>query len=452
MGAAASDLHCMSLSFEGESPTSKAMSGKEARLDAQAGISGAAGEAPQSKEERKKAFADKVNSLDENSRGKFHEYDLAVSIGKTDEIKSRMALDFARTSASESQAFLDSMAAPAEAKAALVVELPHSAEDQAERSLQVVRRMAQDLLMVPRREPLPFLIESRIMTVPLEDGKKVCRGVLFFRRDLSHMLKECSGGKLDLTEVIKELSVEITSPYSSDDLKDAYNGLLATNDGFTEAGMEQLSEIYSKTQQLCHDGVASEDMQEIGEMSLTEWFEFAAEQCEGEDREGFESFILGAHEEVETGYVKPDDLLVHEASMASIKIKANVERTIMDALGVLFPKGMRAATQFEGGSCNFRLSPLEQILENFNPRRRAIYQRPLWDWLSKGCTNLSAVGKKKVAKRFSASKEALRQPLKSVTAIRLVCQDFRLDLETQDMDAIRILQNLPFQEDGTGTK
>ena len=34
-----------------------------------------------------------------------------------------------------------------------------------------------------------------------------------------------------------------------------------------------------------------------------------------------------------------------------------------------------------------------------------------------------------VAKRFSASKEALRQPLKSVTAIRLVCQDFRLDLE-----------------------
>ena len=39
--------------------------------------------------------------------------------------------------------------------------------------LQVVRRMAQDLLMVPRREPLPFLIESRIMTVPLEDGKKV---------------------------------------------------------------------------------------------------------------------------------------------------------------------------------------------------------------------------------------------------------------------------------------
>ena len=41
--------------------------------------------------------------------------------------------------------------------------------------LQVLRRMAQDLLMVPSREPLPFLIEPRIMAVPLEDGSKVRR-------------------------------------------------------------------------------------------------------------------------------------------------------------------------------------------------------------------------------------------------------------------------------------
>ena len=62
--------------------------------------------------------------------------------------------------------------------------------------------------------------------------------------------------------------------------------------------MEQLTDIYARTQQLVKAGEASEEMEGIGDLSLTEWFEFAAEQCQGEDREGFESFILGAHEEV----------------------------------------------------------------------------------------------------------------------------------------------------------
>ena len=35
-------------------------------------------------------------------------------------------------------------------------------------------------------------------------------------------------------QVIKELSVKIATPFSSNDLKDAYNGLLASNDGFAE--------------------------------------------------------------------------------------------------------------------------------------------------------------------------------------------------------------------------
>ena len=49
---------------------------------------------------------------------------------------------------------------------------------------------------------------------------------------------------------------------------------------------------------------------------------FSVWQCEGEDREGFESFILGAHEEVETGYVKPDDLLVHEVRQHVLRARA----------------------------------------------------------------------------------------------------------------------------------
>lgn len=398
---------------------------------------------PQTKEDRRREFSEKLTALDAESVGKFHDYDLSLRLGAgAAEVASSLDLKYTRTSAAESREYLNMLDATDTTQAALLVELAPEHEEYAERALQVLRRLTQDLLLVPRREPLPFLLESKVAHYTDPDGTKVVRGLLYFHKDLAQFLKKLSGGKLDLAEVIKELEISLSSPISSKQLRQAYDGLLATEEGFTDAGMEQLSEIYSKTQQLVAEGKASEEMEDVGEMSLTEWFEFAQEQCEGEDREGFESFILGAHEEVDTEFEKPEDLLVHQAFTGSVRFKGHVERTLLDAMDVLCPKAVRYAKHFEGGSCDFSFGNVENVMENFSASRKALFRAPFWDYIQRGGPKTPA-GKRKASKRSQQCREAMRQPLKYVKTVRLVCKDFRIDVECKDLDAIRILQYLP---------